>query len=143
MEARDMNETLKEYLFYALAMIGFPVVIYFFGVFTGENPTIISMFKFGLLMGMYLLAARGLGSYFPKENLAKRSIPTLIEQHVLTGVLFAAVMVFMQDFLNVAPERSAGSIMTSFLIMAVFFGGGMFAASLLERRSLLRSLPDA
>jgi hypothetical protein len=135
-----MNETLKEYLFYGLAVIGFPIAMYFFGVFTGENPAIISMFKLGLLMGMYLLAARGLGSYFPKENLAKRSIPTLIEQHVLTGVLFAAVMVLMRDFLNIAPERSTGNIITSFLIMAAFFGGGMFVVSILERRRLLRSL---
>ena len=134
-----MHATLREYCLYALIVIGMPVLLYFLGESIGEQIKPIDAFKLSLLIGLSMLASRGLASYFPKENLATRSLSTLIEQHALLGLIFAAFITLLKEFTMTGPNQSDAKLLISFCISAVFFGGGLFGAALIERRSLNQS----
>jgi hypothetical protein len=100
------------------------------------DPTIPSgtLVKLGIVAGLYVLALRGIRSYFPKESFDKRTLVTMIEHHALMGLTLAAGLTLFGSFFSPGvAEANASQLLTGFFLQAVFFALLMFMAELVAR----------
>ena len=135
-----MNSIVRNYIPYIAVMIGLPAALLAISMFSGEPYSSTAIFNTMLIAGLSMLANDGLASYFPREILAKRSLASLIEQHVLMGLVFAGTMTLFFAVTQTGLSRDFGKVLLSFVSMAVFFGGAMLVSAIFARRKLLKEL---
>jgi hypothetical protein len=126
------NQIFRNYLFHLLPAFLIPLLFYL------DDMTIplANLLKIDFLVPLLLLATRGLATYFPKENFARRSTVHLAEHVILQGLLMAAVLVIVTGLSSWNPEPDLGRMLRQFAISATVWFVGGFAIALYERKRL-------
>jgi hypothetical protein len=126
------NQIIRNYLFHLLPAIVAPALVYL------DDATIplANLLKIGFLVPLFLLATRGLATYFPKENLARRSTVHIVEHVILQGLLMAAAIVLVTDLSSSNPEPDLGRMLRQFAISVTVWSVGSFAIAFYERKRL-------
>ena len=119
-----------------MIFIGLVVAIVAIVLISDEPLSGTEIFNTILIACLSMLASEGLSSYFPREDLVKRSLVMLIGQHVLMGLVFAGTVTLFLSTSKTSPARDIWDVLRSFIIMAVFFGGWVLILAILARRKL-------
>ena len=128
------NQVLRDYLLHVGPAILIPTGLYL----SGEITSSVILFKMMLLFPLMLLAMRGLGVFFPPENIRHRSVGRTVEYAVLQALVFSAFMVMFTDYMQANAQSSLIIVLRQFLITAAL----MFACNLglaLHTQKKLRS----
>jgi hypothetical protein len=88
----------------------------------------------GALLGMFMMASRGVHDYFPKTKFAEQPLSSIFERCLATGLLFGAGMTLLNYLALDNAPRDTARMLNSFVLMSLFFGLVMFLLSLIERR---------
>ena len=126
------SQILRNYLFHLLPAFLIPLLVYL------DDMTIplANLFEIGALVPLLLLATRGLATYFPKENLARRSTAHIVEHCVLQGLLMAATLIIVRDLSSSNAEPDLGRILRQLAISALVWTVAGVAFALYERKRL-------
>lgn len=126
------NQVLRDYLFHVLPAIGIPLLLYL----SGENIPVPDLIKIGLLFPLFLLAMKGLTTYFPVANAKDRSIGRMAEFAILQGAVFASAMVLFNGFMHPHQQSDLFAIARQFALPAVFLAVVSFATAYYTRKKL-------
>jgi hypothetical protein len=125
------NQILKQYLIHLVPAILLPVGAYY----SDRTLPPLDLFELGLLFPLWLLATRGLASFF---HVPYRSTATLVEHAILRGLVFAAYLVFLNNlFVPNFPPPSVFRIFLEFSIPAIVMAIVHFAISYNERKKII------
>lgn len=101
-----MNSIIRAYLSYCLFMLLVAAASWM------QEDSASLIFLKALGGGMYLLSLEGLRARFPGERDATRSLATWIEFKLLIGVLFGALIAFV----NFRPDAPLDATLRGFLV---------------------------
>jgi hypothetical protein len=131
------NQILGNYLFHLVPAILVPLLVYF----DDRAIPLANLLKISFLFPLLLLAMRGLTTYFPKENRARRSTGHMAEYAILQGAVFAGAMVLYTGLSSWNPEPDLGRMLRQFFITATVWSVASFAFAFHDRQKL--NSPDA
>jgi len=121
------NQILQQYLIHLVPAVLLPVGAYY----SDRTLPPLDLFELGLLFPLWLLATRGLASFF---HVPYRSTARLVEHAILRGLLFAACLVFLNNLFSPNRHPSVLRIFLEFSIPAVGMSIMHFAISYNERK---------
>ena len=126
------NQVLNDYLLYLAPAFVIPAFVYLLD--NSISPQ--NLVKMGLLVPLFALAMKGVGGFFPPENLVHRSTSRMAENAVLQGLVFGAFMLFIRDLLEPEMHSDLSIMFRQFAVTTILMSGVNFALAFSARKKL-------